>query len=240
MSDERVEQALSDAIAGLAGTTRPAYLDEILEHTSRTRQRPWWTFAGRYRSMNPTLKFAAVASLALVIGIGVAPIIRPAQQAATPPPGATQGTGLATPFEGRWVAAAQLDSGDSVDGPPASLRGASFSHLMVDMSDPRMDGRIVATYNQDSYGDAGVEVFNSSFRIENDAGAWTERPGIQMRFPGDSPTAKTTTFVGSGHYEGLVAIAEIDWESFASGTFHIRGIIVDGDAPPVPETSTTE
>ena len=75
MKDDRLERALSDAINDLAGTSAPDYLDDILERTSRTRQRPWWTFPRRYFTMAPTLKFVTAASLAFVLGIGLAPLI---------------------------------------------------------------------------------------------------------------------------------------------------------------------
>ena len=75
MTDDRLERALSDAIADLAGTGSPDYLDDILERTSRTRQRPWWTFPGRYTIMAPTFKFAVTAGLAFVLGLGLSPLI---------------------------------------------------------------------------------------------------------------------------------------------------------------------
>ena len=75
MTDDRLERALSDAIADIAGTGAPDYLDDILERTSRTRQRPWWTFPGRYTIMAPTFKFAVTAGLAFVLGLGLSPLI---------------------------------------------------------------------------------------------------------------------------------------------------------------------
>ena len=41
MTDDRIERALSSAISDIVGTGTPDYLDDILERTSRTRQRPW-------------------------------------------------------------------------------------------------------------------------------------------------------------------------------------------------------
>jgi len=248
MTDDRLEQALSDAIADLAGSRTPDYLNDILERTSRTRQRPWWTFPRRYLSMTATLKFATAASLAFVLGIGVAPFLLPsngdgavgpsAAQSSSPEADAVEGVPAVT-FSGRWQSAGALESDDETTSYdyPLSTRGSLSRHRMLEMSDPRLDGEITASYNQDWYEDLGVVVYNSSFRIDNEQGAWVERPALVMRFVDDATTAKTTILVGEGTYDGLVAIAEIDWQSWNTGMFDIRGIIVAGTAPPAPATA---
>jgi hypothetical protein len=102
------------------------------------------------------------------------------------------------------------------------------------------NGDVTASYNNDYYADIGVTVYNTSFRIENDDGAWQEVPNLLLLFPGDSPSSKTTTLVGERAYDGLVAIAEIDWESFGTGLFKIRGIVIGGQAPPPAAPATSE
>jgi hypothetical protein len=79
-----------------------------------------------------------------------------------------------------------------------------------------------------------VNVYHAAFRIDNEGGAWVEQPGLAMQFPGDVTTATTAVMVGTGDYDGLLAIIEIDWLSSGSGLFDIRGIVVNGDVPPVP------
>ncbi len=248
MTDDRLERALSEAISDLAGSSTPDYLNDILERTSRTRQRPWWTFPRRYLSMTATLKFATAASLAFVLGVGVAPLLLPsndgsavgpsAAQSSSPQADAVEGVRAVT-FSGRWQSAGALDSDDETTsyGDPVSTRGSLSHHRVLEMSDPRLDGEVTVSYNQDWYEDLGVVVYNSSFRIDNDQGAWVERPGLVMRFPDDAPSAKTTVLVGEGAYDGLIAIAEIDWQSWNTGIFDIRGVIVAGTAPPAPATA---
>jgi hypothetical protein len=113
MSDDRLERALSEAIADIAGTESPDYLDDILERTSRTRQRPWWTFPGRYTTMTSSLKFAAAAGLAFVLGLGISPLIMPSGGGTTTGPGFSApeqtddlafptGTFVDTKMDDRW------------------------------------------------------------------------------------------------------------------------------------------
>lgn len=49
------EQRITAAIDEIAAPRRPDYLDDILQQTARTSQRPRWTFPGRWLPMDTTL-----------------------------------------------------------------------------------------------------------------------------------------------------------------------------------------
>ena len=54
-ADRRFEQRLPDALADLAATSYPVYIDEVLAITSRTRRRPAWQFPRRWLPIQPSL-----------------------------------------------------------------------------------------------------------------------------------------------------------------------------------------
>jgi hypothetical protein len=132
MNDDRLERSLSEAIAGLAGTSTPAYLDDILKRTARTRQRPWWGFPRRYVSMSSTLRFAAVAAIALAVGAAVVPsgprgpeVIAPAAQMDRAPLPPTEFSG--TVSCGDAVAADRWGSGEILQIGDETTLVASFA-----------------------------------------------------------------------------------------------------------------
>ena len=73
--DRRFEQQLSDALADLATTSYPAYIDDVLAITSRTRRRPAWRFPSRWLPVEPgvpaafgrTRKLRPVVVLAVIL-----------------------------------------------------------------------------------------------------------------------------------------------------------------------------
>ena len=162
MTDDRLERALSDAIADLAGTASPDYLDDILERTSRTRQRPWWTFPGRYTIMTPTLKFAAAAGLAFVLGLGVSPLIMPSGDGGTWGPAGLSApdrtddpafpTGVFVSVVDRdlWIEFHEDGSGrtrEESEGTDVRFTYATLGDLWTEMSHDETSGRLVpATY----------------------------------------------------------------------------------------------
>jgi len=54
---------VASAMEEIAPATRPAYLDDVLAQTAGTRQRPRWSFAGRWLPMNTALAGSRAARL---------------------------------------------------------------------------------------------------------------------------------------------------------------------------------
>jgi hypothetical protein len=92
----------------------------------------------------------------------------------------------------------------------------------------------------DSYtlpgGEAGPAFGISTKRIENDEGAW-QGSAVVIRFPDGSWVAAPYVMVGEGAYEGLTAVYSGD--VFDCGE-NIRGYIIEGDIPAVPDPYTGE
>ncbi len=170
MSDDRLERALGDAIADLAGTGSPDYLDDILERTSRTRQRPWWTFPGRYTIMTPTFRFAATAGLAFVLGLGISPLILPSGEGGiggpAGPPAAEQaddpvfptGSFVSTVSDDRWLEFNEDGTGRMVEADDFyevamtyAAHGNLWTEMMID--DMVSDQWVPATYFWDFDGE---------------------------------------------------------------------------------------
>jgi hypothetical protein len=119
----------------------------------------------------------------------------------------------------------------------------------VRMSDPRLEGTIYHTSEEDVYRDAGAAadgpmVGTYTWRITNDGGTWETR-GYTATFPDGSPIGDSTgfyvpsrVFVGSGGYEGLVAILEVTGERDGICVADVRGVIFEG--APVPEPFVAE
>jgi Tol biopolymer transport system component len=82
MTDDRLHRAISDSLSVLASGSPTDYIEDVLAVTARTRQRPVWTFPGRYLTMTPALRFAAIAILGVSASLGVAALVsEPAPQA---------------------------------------------------------------------------------------------------------------------------------------------------------------
>jgi len=243
MTDDRLERALSEAIADLAGSSKPTYLNDILERTSKTRQRPWWTFPGRYLSMTPTLKFATAAGLAFVLGIGLAPLVLPSGDNGAAPPGATSPSASPEPieyvepveFEARGSNGPDIPGGEegAIPGGPDTFRDIGWRPANVESSDSRLEGQISLMLSGDEYPAArGLTLWNSALRIENDDGAWQQRPSSILVFAGEAePVPWMAVFDGEGAYEGLAAVMSLSRR--ASG-WDVRGVILDGRLPPDP------
>ena len=241
MTGGRLERALSEAIADLAGTSAPDYLDDILERTARTRQRPWWTFPGRYTAMTPTLKFATAATAAFALGIGASmlvlpqtggPSIAPAAQE----PSASPDPGFVLPFPpAEFTAEWQLGDRAPYDE-NVTATGERYEWTVTTTSDPRLDGAIVSTFQYP--GVAGWPSHVSVFELANDAGSWISDPILTLEFEDRPPSSSTVVLSGDGEYQGLTAVAEITF--IPEGTLSVRGIVSGVPVADAPVISRTE
>ena len=107
-----------------------------------------------------------------------------------------------------------------------------WTPIVAEAGDARLDGRVSLVANGNSYG--GVEIWNGYFRIENDEGAWQQRPMIQSvkRSESSEPMTWTAVFDGEGAYDGLIAIMGI---TRTGGGWDVEGMIIDAVLPPEPE-----
>jgi len=108
----------------------------------------------------------------------------------------------------------------------------------VTMSDPRLEGAIYQTYEDDVYRAAGADadgprVIAYTWRITNDGGVWETRANTATFADGSQIGDPPTVLVGSGGYEGLVAIFDVTEERQQGCVIDIRGVIFAG--APVPE-----
>jgi hypothetical protein len=205
------ERLVSEEVQVEAGPSRPTDVAAVIRSAAAQSSR--W----RSTSMFSATKFAAASVVMVLVGgiLLAGPLTTPNGST----PGAATQAVAPEAFTGHW-----------------QFEGDGFA---VEVTDPRLDGVVEDYHNSRFIGDLGVTVYNRAFRIENDEGSWVEEPTMLMLLPGDEGTTTTTKFVGEGAYEGLMAIMEIDWKGWRSGTFDLRGIITPGpapDAPVVPET----
>jgi hypothetical protein len=116
-------------------------------------------------------------------------------------------------------------------------RGYTWQSTVRDVSDPRLDGTWYNSTAEDLYtspeGSDVPALGTWTHRIENDEGAW-EGSLFAVNFTGDK-TYAPLAMVGEGAYEGLTAVATIDFGGPCPNT---RGYIIEGGvpAPPVPQT----
>lgn len=253
MTNDRLERSLCEAIDELAAARTPHYLPDILERTSRTRQRPWWTFPTRYSMMSPTFKLATIGSLALLVGIGISPLLRSTMEGESGPPAADADrdpaivTSAETPaeradpvqFEGRWGFGVELPGGEYAfaDDGWFEATDLSWAPSVIIPGDPRLDGQLTlraSTIQKDD-----VEIWTGAFRLENDQGAWQQRPMVQSVKLADErdPMTWTAVFDGEGGYDGLTAVMGI---TRYGGGWDVEGLIIDGSLPPTPTAVTRE
>lgn len=135
-----------------------------------------------------------------------------------------------TVFTGRFAPSSQIQPGtnETVDD-HTEARGHAWAPLIVEMSDPRLDGAMTYSSNVDRYtgpdgawGELGV----ATYRIETEDGAWEgSAPFFSTSGVDFSPT--TVVLVGQDAYEGLYAVMDADWDA-------VTGVIFPGPPPPVP------
>jgi hypothetical protein len=140
-----------------------------------------------------------------------------------------------------------LDVGD--DGGVVTRNRDGAWRQTITMSDPRLEGAVHHTSEEDVYRAAGADadgpaVATYAWRIVNDGGAW-ESQGYWATFPDGSPIGNpagfyvsSRFFVGSGEYQGLVAILEVTEERDGICVADVHGVIFED--VPVPEPLVVE
>lgn len=114
---------------------------------------------------------------------------------------------------------------------------------IVEMSDPRLEGAVYQTWEADTYkanatADDGPQVTGYTRRITNDGGVWESRGQSGTFADGSSIGDPPEVLVGSGGYEGLIAIYEVTAERDQGCVIDVHGIIFEG--APVPEPYVVE
>ena len=131
-------------------------------------------------------------------------------------------------IDGGIITPGTLEFGEDV----IRYRGLVEGGTVVETSDPRFSGTWTWTGNRDQYSEpVGFWLWNGSFRVENEDGAWQERPTVWLDGRGERVAIQpvTSVFTGEGAYEGWSIVAEIN----SIIAFEFDGVIFEGE-PPLP------
>ncbi len=173
----------------------------------------------------PTIRYLAtgVATLILMV-ISVLPVTAQSAEPSLDP-------AQPAPFTGRIAFGDQVRSGttEAVDG-HIEMRGTAHAPTMVSVSDPRLDGDVLISWQTDEYvaPDGTAQALGSgTWRIETADGAWE---GSYVRLEAEGLSDKNTAvLVGQGAYDGLIAV----WEQTIDGSgWDIAGAIFPSGPPP--------
>ena len=131
------------------------------------------------------------------------------------------------PFTGRLVTGDQVRPGtiEAVDGHTES-RGYAWAPTVLSMSDPRLDGEVLISWQTDDY--PGHTLGTGTWRIETADGVW-EGSYTRLEAEGISDH-NTAVLVGQGAYEGLIAVWE---QTFDGSGWDVTGAIFPAGPPPV-------
>jgi hypothetical protein len=167
------------------------------------------------------------------------PSVTPSQAVAPQPPVEFTGT-IACGVPVRNPTTESIELGDGII---LSKNHEGAWQQTVTMSDPRLEGAIYHTYEDDVYlpevgATDGLRVSAYTWRITNDAGTWEGRM-TSATFADGLPVGEPPgVLVGSGGYEGLSAMFEVTEEREQGCVIDVRGIIFAG--APVPEPYVVE
>jgi hypothetical protein len=174
--------------------------------------------------MRTILRLVTGVTIIAVLAISVSSVT-----AQSPSPGLD--SSQPAPFAGRIGFGDQVRSGPMalVDGRTES-RGDVWAQPVLSMSDPRLDGDVLISWQTDVYAGAGGTLHTlgtGTWRIETADGVW-EGSYTRLEDEGISDN-NTVVLVGQGAYEGLIAV----WEQTidASG-WDIVGAIFPSGPPP--------
>lgn len=151
----------------------------------------------------------------------------------------SQGTSADVARRGKDEFTGRLSIGGRVwgGGPPGVVR---YRYRADEISDPRLEGEYVLSYTESfvDFGDFLTPLYHASFRIENEEGAWQEKPNFTLEYPDGTASSRTSALIGERAYAGMTAIAEITY--IPAGHFEIRGVIIDHALPVAPDLSTLD
>lgn len=219
-----------------------------LEALPSTRQRKhrWLPGAsgGARVAIGPAYVGVAAAGLALIAGLGLllmADVQRPAEGPGgittdLRPPARFEGTILCGPELSRpTTTITDIELGDTATYITED-RGAAYALAIESIEDPRLEGSLTNQLDTDRYGIRSDKLQLGSLRwtIENDDGAWTTSFSSFLTEPNEWSTA-TARWAGSGGYEGLVALMQIDYIPAITGSdcgWHVHGLIVPAELLP--------
>jgi hypothetical protein len=202
-----------------------------------------------------TLRLTLVVTIAVVMVAGVSRVAAGQDDAVTPP---TEMSGVLScgsyylDGASRNVVLGPVDDGNLVR---RETRG-SLTRLDVDeMSDVRLAGEWTVYESWDEYIYPGValdgpyplSLVATTLRMVDDEGAW-EGSDHGVHLPGvrdmtDPPVWEPMVLSGEGAYEGLIAaqwsrLLDRDCDCWAVAdpcTWEVRGYIIDGRLPPLPD-----
>ena len=207
------------------------------------------TITGRTRSMFSPVKAITAGAIVFAIG-GTFLIAQPFQQQSSVPGAEGETTEPRPPaivtgtMEG-WGEVAQEGTETMVDGVD-ERRGLLRDGARFEMDDPRLTGTVSYVSNGDgrSVGDATAALFSLAWHIENEEGSWSGScPMLQIMEPMADPSMMEPIvfyclYTGAGAYEGLSAY--LMQQFTAELPAPIKGLIFEGDLPPVPELLSAE
>ena len=231
------ERLLAEEVQVEAGPSRPTDVAAVTR-AAVTKSHRW-----RFTSMfGATKVLAGTAVVALFGGILMVAALEPGS--ADPAPAAAEATleaprGEPLEFEGRWRYGSGLEGGGVEVLEDGWWESTDFGWglSIAEPGDPRLDGEL--TLRASSIQKGGLEIWNGAFRIENEDGAWQQRPMIQsVKLSGEAqPMTWTAVFDGENGYEGLTAVLGITRR--AAG-WDVEGVVIDGALPPAPTVLTRE
>ncbi len=231
------ERLVAEETIAEAGPARPTDVAAVVR--SVATESPRW----RFRSMFSATKMLAGAAVIALFGAMVAAgVLTEQAQAPAPAADAAEVAPRSEPveFQGRWVYGSGLPGGGydfSRDDGWYDSRDLGWAPRIVEAGDSRLDGEL--TQRASSLQKGGLEIWNGAFRIENDGGAWQQRPMIQSvkLQEASEPMAWTAVFDGEGGYAGLTAIVGI---TRSGGGWDVEGVIIDAPLPEPPTILTRE
>lgn len=174
----------------------------------------------------------------VLVGFVLASAIGVPASAASPAPSASPDPQAATWVTGTIALAPGCSGPDTTVGEGVRHeRGYVCQPQVWTLSDPRLSGRVVSTWNADVYTTTRgvVSVAVGTYEIANDGGSWICRYGDALQDGSGIYSTpindETLTCAGQGGYEGLTAILAGDWSAPPITT---QGLILSGPLPPTP------